>query len=440
MKSNNNGITLIALVITIIVMLILVSVTISMAINGGLFEYAGRAVSETENAIDREQILANGGIVVNGVQYNSIDDFLDNKPAAVHNWTRNGDTFTCSHCNATYTMGDVVNYTPKGNTSAIITAEMSGIQVIPNPISFSLTDGTNKATTTEMKKENNANINLLSMGLFGQVRQDEEGNQTIYVDAFATWIVLGIEDTNKDGKYETLLITTQAPVGIDEKIYLHGAEAYNNGPSEINRICEELYSNSEYGKARGMTIEDVNNALNVDLEEFGLGGMYTDDGSTWKTTGNLTTKLNGRKTDGSIEIDLQTLYNSYVANERTQTPDGRALEEYELNGYMYGINDDGTALINPANGETHNITEVERNVIFGDSGDYLYWLASRGVNAYSDCAGFGPGGVGYGDARSCRYTFISIGDEINYNAALRPVVSLKSKLPAIVEDETQSPS
>ena len=37
------GITLIALVITIIVMLILVAVTISMAINGGLFEKAGKA-------------------------------------------------------------------------------------------------------------------------------------------------------------------------------------------------------------------------------------------------------------------------------------------------------------------------------------------------------------------------------------------------------------
>ena len=47
---NHNGITLIALVITIIVMLILVAVTISMAINGGLFGYAGNAARETELA------------------------------------------------------------------------------------------------------------------------------------------------------------------------------------------------------------------------------------------------------------------------------------------------------------------------------------------------------------------------------------------------------
>ena len=63
LHTSQQGITLIALVITIIVMLILVSVTISMAINGGLFEYAGRAVSETENAKKQEQGLADGDYI-----------------------------------------------------------------------------------------------------------------------------------------------------------------------------------------------------------------------------------------------------------------------------------------------------------------------------------------------------------------------------------------
>ena len=38
----NKGITLVALIITIITMLILVSVTVTVAINGGLFEKARR--------------------------------------------------------------------------------------------------------------------------------------------------------------------------------------------------------------------------------------------------------------------------------------------------------------------------------------------------------------------------------------------------------------
>ncbi|HJJ03683.1 MAG TPA: BspA family leucine-rich repeat surface protein [Clostridiaceae bacterium] len=51
---NNKGITLIALVITIIVMLILVGVTVSAAINGKLFDTAKKAAKDTENAKQEE--------------------------------------------------------------------------------------------------------------------------------------------------------------------------------------------------------------------------------------------------------------------------------------------------------------------------------------------------------------------------------------------------
>ena len=76
-----NGITLIALVITIIVMLILVAVTISMAINGGLFEKAGKATGDTRNAMNAEQALASGQITIDGKTYASIDDYLAGKEA-----------------------------------------------------------------------------------------------------------------------------------------------------------------------------------------------------------------------------------------------------------------------------------------------------------------------------------------------------------------------
>lgn len=73
------GITLIALVITIIVMLILVSVTISMAVNGGLFGYAQNAVTETEAAKQQEQNLGSGLIKVTGVydQDTDIDTIVE---------------------------------------------------------------------------------------------------------------------------------------------------------------------------------------------------------------------------------------------------------------------------------------------------------------------------------------------------------------------------
>ena len=67
----NQGITLIALVITIIVMLILVAVTINMALNGGLFEYAGKAAKDTNTAIRKEQNLAD---LASGLDYEDLID------------------------------------------------------------------------------------------------------------------------------------------------------------------------------------------------------------------------------------------------------------------------------------------------------------------------------------------------------------------------------
>ena len=72
-KKKNKGITLIALVITIIVMLILVAVTIQIAVNGELFEYAKRAKKDTDNAIHEENNLASESII-NKYLYGTSDE------------------------------------------------------------------------------------------------------------------------------------------------------------------------------------------------------------------------------------------------------------------------------------------------------------------------------------------------------------------------------
>ena len=73
------GITLIALVITIIVMLILAAVTITLVVNGNLVNHARDAKSGTESAIANETKLSEGT-----VQYGeskaetSIQNIVDN--------------------------------------------------------------------------------------------------------------------------------------------------------------------------------------------------------------------------------------------------------------------------------------------------------------------------------------------------------------------------
>ena len=74
------GITLIALVITIIVMMILVAVSVTVALRGGLFRTAKQAADDTKEAKRIEQKLDDGKIKVNGEWYNSVNDYLNKNP------------------------------------------------------------------------------------------------------------------------------------------------------------------------------------------------------------------------------------------------------------------------------------------------------------------------------------------------------------------------
>lgn len=69
------GITLVALIITIIVMLILVAVSIAVVINSGLLDSASRASKETKNAIEEEANL--DGVNINGVYYNTVEEYVN---------------------------------------------------------------------------------------------------------------------------------------------------------------------------------------------------------------------------------------------------------------------------------------------------------------------------------------------------------------------------
>ena len=74
-KEKTKGITLIALIITIIVMLILVGVTVTVSLNGGLFKTAQDAVDKTHGKKQEEVELSNGRVKIGGVWYDSLEAY-----------------------------------------------------------------------------------------------------------------------------------------------------------------------------------------------------------------------------------------------------------------------------------------------------------------------------------------------------------------------------
>ena len=75
----NKGITLVALIITIVVMLILVAVSINILVNSNLIGHAEKTGDAYAGAIKNEEKLGNDGITVNGKRYANLEDVAKGK-------------------------------------------------------------------------------------------------------------------------------------------------------------------------------------------------------------------------------------------------------------------------------------------------------------------------------------------------------------------------
>lgn len=340
----NKGITLIALIVTIIVMLILVAVGVNVMIKSNLIGAAEKAANGYKTAYEDEINLIEEG-------ENLIDDYIGGVEKK-HNWQRSGDTITCEHCSLTYTIGEIVtdvyNYTP-GTGTTTITSEKSGYA-------------------------QNQTINL-----------SDDPTQIV------AWAVLGIEDRDKNGTKETLLLTRYSPTY--DKITFVGATGYNNCVSEIDRMCKELFG----AETEGITIEDINNCLQYTPS----GGIY-HDGTQDLSIGNFTTKLSKLPTWDIIK------------GAGTKTPDGEseeALGNYPLTAYWYEKN-------------SLSASTNSKKLIFGtDENPYTYWLATRGVYA-STMAIFGAGSVMGGKADTSKILYNNVGGTSDWTMSLRPVLPI----------------
>ena len=372
------GITLIALIITIIVMLILVGVSVSILINSNLIGAAEKAGDAYSNEIATEEkynpTIGNWKI---------LDDYMKDAKIVeeVHDWKIDGDKFTCT-C-------DLCKAHKNGKPSNGLTVTI-GQEIKYQAERKTKTGGT--IATTKITAAQSGHTE----------------DQTISLTEEPTYVIMGVADINENGTNETLLLTTLKPT--TEKIELKGAAAYNNGPEQINRMCRELYGKD----ARSMTIEDVNNCLGYTNPK----GMYYNTTGNTRTVNNLTTKLK----------DLpEEIWNAI--KDSHHTPDGKNTEvtlgEYQLNGYGYAIS-------------STEATDARKNLILASN--YPYWLASCGVGVHAakGYAGFGPGIVKNGLAYSYGHSYTSDGTDYHLELRLRPLVSLTSEIPEVVATETAS--
>jgi len=360
--SKTNGITLVALIITIIVMLILVGVSVQVVINSDLIGTAQDAADRTKTAYLEESTT--GSIIeIDDVWYDSMEDYTAGIPSleqeeANHNWIRTGDILTCKCDNCkeknsegiSFEIGQEVNYKNRGTGSSALDGEKSGV-------SQGITDG------------------KLVAADYGT-----NGEQTITIDSNTTWVVLGIEDKDGNGSNETLLLTTSKPT--DDKLTLYGGNPYYyNADEELDRMCKEIYGEN----ARSIDADDVNAVLEFTPE----GGIYYPASvGKYLQIGNFTTKVSDL-TDDYYNVwnasKQSILYNFsgvkittwYTPEYQNGTTDENNLGKYVINGYWYLANDE---VENPHSLPVPDSTSANiQNLIFGEEEIFSYWIANKGV-------------------------------------------------------------
>ncbi len=363
------GITLIALVVTIIVLLILASISISVILgDNGLIDMAREAGRKTNEAVEKEQ-----GDIANLT--NELKDYV--------NGTTGEKTLVQMFRDGELQVGDYLNY--------------------ENPAEGSYTA---KADKTGMKK---ANEDGKDLGITGQTFS-VKGNDL-------HWRILGIDEATGGLKLISGRPIKREGAEDDPYFYMYGANAYLNGEEELNNIAK-IFKNEKYAQdVRSVTMKDIDEAVGIktkdDIKRVNLG-YNPEYGST--------------QYGEPYKFDKQYTPESWLNNEQQTTVTGT------VDGYYYSINDTGEPTVKVDNKTLSDM--LFDNVEYLDNGvsGANYWLASRGVYASSDYAGFGLGSVnsreGITDAGAGDMFYSDDGLEGCCGFAVRPIVILKSDLTA----------
>ena len=421
---STKGITLIALVVTIIVLLILAGVSIAMLTgNNGILTQGKRAKEETTVGHEKEAVqMAYAGAKAKKLGEEVTAEDVNEQ------LTINGENATATEGTnkiiVTFTSGKVYTIDQSGKITQKTPAKKGTLAYMYEKAEgCTKTDGTctdaehlhigdyvNLANPEEGKIDISAtDSGMDNAGLEGITAQTFEISKTNNKNQL-NWRVLG---ENENGEIELIAGSPMKSNNtLDSKenpyLYLYGAKAYENGETILDNICELYKTKDKTGyisSARSVNQKDIDKVVglnsideinNVNLAapigtEYNFPDHYTP--SSW-----LKTLVSG-KSEGYY----------YTVNSKV----GEGAPSVTVNDRIFKMLFENTDYTSPTKGGRR------------------YWLASRSVLSHSVNANFclGTASTFDGVSRAGSYDmFISVGHEEYNGFAVRPVVSLKSSV------------
>ena len=427
-KSKETGITLIALVVTIVVLLILAGVSISMLTGeNGVITQAKKAKEETEIAEEKEAVQ----IAYTGAMGEKYDPDSITASDIQKQLDANGTKATAS--------GNIkVKFTKSGRIYKINGSKISGpyektetgektlVEMYEQAVEDGCTNSDGSCTDEDHlhigdyveytnPTSGTYTVTANTLGIASAQRYDVSLNQL-------NWRVMGIDSTTGGIKIMASQPLKKSnddgtALNSDPYLWMYGAKSYKNSITELNNICK-MYT-TEYGTARSMTQEDVNELTGVttteSIKKYNLDSSY----------------YGGKNYGETYSFSSQYTPESWLNNKTTTTVSGI------VDGYFYSVNGEyidgdagGNDYVTMSNTRAYNMLFKNTDYVYdGSVNGRHYWLASLGVYAYSSNAYFGPGSLrSYSGVSTTGtdYMFNSDGYEGDDFAAVCPVVSLES--------------
>ena len=400
MLKNKKGITLIALVVTIVVLLILAGVTISLLLdeNGIIAKSKDARNTNRAGAIKEEITLwkADKFAADNGAgSHESMDDFLAR--LKTRGLISDEDIATIKDTRKLQVGKETIVFPSDAKT--LVQAFKDNEIKVGDYLNYNDYVDETKTFTT-LTNEN------------GWADQKYTATKNTY------WQVLGLDSTG-----EKLMLISQSPIKKEMKtddtaedwektpyLVLKGAYGYVNCKTILNNISG-IYSTS-LGTAESLTIEEINRLIGGITVDYENNAVYSNADKT-TSIGGTTNKTSYTYKEGNYSPK------SYI-EKTTQT----AGETISADYYYYSWGD-------------LTVSDTLKTILFSGKTEDAnfaksYWLASSGVGVSFDNAYFGPGVVDSGYVNSDYGLFYSNGKWNAYGLAVRPVVYLNSEI--TVED------
>ena len=397
MKKNQRGITLIALIITIIIMLILAGISLgALTANNSIIGNSNKA--KTETSISEEKQVLNLSVVQSMgkdkkaiIKESNLSDALENLLGDKSKLTLEGTNnfiVTFNESNRKYIVYN------SGETDEYV--DMDFLQV-GDYVNYTYDDANTYSMTT-----NSDDISNYDVGYAQNIPQTKN----------LKWKIFSV---NKfDGTVD--IISETSTNGI---VRLRSSLGYINGVRVLHDICKKQYSNSELKlEARSIRFEDIYDKMNSDGKEY----IDSINNTVFTCSGHWYPTLYKYEKGGAIDTDkisTKGLGRSESKKETIESWWSSAKTTLKVSVNCYSKEDLTPFFDN----------QIVHDLIFAENN--YYWIASRYVVPYNDSnVMFGMLTMGLhrftnagGLAYSNKYFQVDVGDR-----KLKPIVTIPNKM------------